>query len=81
MVKFLTRLKNTSWPCKFQIIQISGWSWHYCSSSNVNVEGSPYKVKEEDAAYKNLPKESALPANPIDASIDKWFFISGQPSL
>ncbi|KAJ3008982.1 Inorganic pyrophosphatase [Thoreauomyces humboldtii] len=48
---------------------------------NTNVEKSPYKVGTSDAAYTALPAASPKPAAPIDASIDKWFYISGQPSL
>lgn len=47
---------------------------------NIEVAESPYKVSVEDAAYSAIPADSRQPALPIDASIDKWFFLSGQPA-
>ncbi|RKO94234.1 inorganic diphosphatase [Blyttiomyces helicus] len=51
------------------------------STVNTNVPDSPYRVNTDDASYKALPTESRQAAAPIDASVDKWFFISGQPNL
>ncbi|KAJ3390202.1 Inorganic pyrophosphatase [Lobulomyces angularis] len=48
------------------------------SCSNVTVSDSPHKVSHDDPLYKSLPSESKKPANPIDPSVDKWFFISDQ---
>ncbi|KAG2176603.1 hypothetical protein INT44_007267 [Umbelopsis vinacea] len=48
------------------------------SAVNVTVEGSAFKVSPDDAVIKNLPAASNLAPAPIDSSIDKWFFISGQ---
>ncbi|KAI8917886.1 inorganic diphosphatase [Powellomyces hirtus] len=48
---------------------------------NTSVEKSPYKITTSSAEYKAIPAASPKPAAPIDASIDKWFYISGQPSL
>ncbi|OZJ06844.1 Inorganic pyrophosphatase [Bifiguratus adelaidae] len=45
--------------------------------ANVAVESSPYRVGTEDATYRAIPAASSLPPAPIDASVDKWFFISG----
>ncbi|KAL1923562.1 uncharacterized protein VTP21DRAFT_8542 [Calcarisporiella thermophila] len=45
--------------------------------SNVSVENSPYKVAADDEVVKRIPQEQKKPAAPIDPSIDKWFFISG----
>ncbi|BGP14554.1 hypothetical protein JCM10213_001903 [Rhodosporidiobolus nylandii] len=41
--------------------------------ANLTVEGSPFKVANSDS----VPADSRQPAAPIDASIDKTFFISG----
>ncbi|KAI8912723.1 inorganic pyrophosphatase [Gorgonomyces haynaldii] len=49
--------------------------------ANVSVTESPYTISTDDEQYKNLPKHAPKPANPIDPSIDKWFFLSGQPNL
>ncbi|KAI8377538.1 inorganic pyrophosphatase [Radiomyces spectabilis] len=46
------------------------------SAANVSVEESPYKVAHDDAACTSIPAENVQAAAPIDASIDKWFFIS-----
>jgi inorganic pyrophosphatase len=51
------------------------------SCVNTTVSDSAYCVGVDDEKYKNLPKESAQPAKKIDSSIDKWFFISGQPKI
>ncbi|CAO3687592.1 unnamed protein product [Umbelopsis vinacea] len=48
------------------------------SGVNVTVENSPFKVSADDAVIKSVPAAQALPPAPIDSSIDKWFFISGQ---
>jgi inorganic pyrophosphatase len=48
---------------------------------NTAVDESPYMVDSTDAAYTAVPKESRAPAAPIDGSIDKWFFLSGQSNL
>ncbi|KAJ3333131.1 Inorganic pyrophosphatase [Blyttiomyces sp. JEL0837] len=48
--------------------------------ANTEVADSPYKVGTDDAAYKALPADSRKPAGPIDPSIDKWFYLSGQPA-
>ncbi|KAI9202753.1 inorganic pyrophosphatase [Polychytrium aggregatum] len=51
------------------------------SVSNIHVADSPYRLEESNALYTSIPAESRKPAAPIDPSVDKWFFISGQPSL
>ncbi|KAI8809837.1 inorganic diphosphatase [Cladochytrium replicatum] len=51
------------------------------STSNVAVADSPYKVGAADPTYSGLPKESRIPAAPIDPSVDKWFFIAAGSSL
>ncbi|KAK9766522.1 Inorganic pyrophosphatase [Basidiobolus ranarum] len=33
-------------------------------------------LTSEDDSYKAIPKHSPLPAEPIDSSVDKWFFIT-----
>ncbi|KAH8550830.1 inorganic pyrophosphatase [Umbelopsis sp. PMI_123] len=48
------------------------------STVNVTVDGSAFKVSPDDAVIKNVPAANSLPPAPIDSSIDKWFFISGQ---
>ncbi|CAM0136580.1 Inorganic pyrophosphatase [Umbelopsis sp. WA50703] len=48
------------------------------STVNVTVESSAFKVSPDDAVIKNIPAANNLPPAPIDSSIDKWFFISGQ---
>ncbi|GAB5588460.1 Inorganic pyrophosphatase [Umbelopsis nana] len=48
------------------------------SAVNVTVDNSPFKVSVDDAVIKNIPAAHPLPPAPIDSSIDKWFFISGQ---
>ncbi|KAI9312248.1 inorganic diphosphatase [Dichotomocladium elegans] len=45
-------------------------------TTNVSVEGSPYKVEVDDVAVTSTPAANPLPAEPIDPSVDKWFFIS-----
>ncbi|KAI8927966.1 inorganic pyrophosphatase [Entophlyctis helioformis] len=49
--------------------------------ANATVDESPFKVAADDAAYAALPKSAPKPAHPVDPSIDKWFFLSGQPNL
>ncbi|KAI9303310.1 inorganic pyrophosphatase [Cunninghamella echinulata] len=44
---------------------------------NVTVEDSPFKVSSDDEAVANVPAADVQPPAPIDSSIDKWFFISG----
>ncbi|ORX60295.1 inorganic pyrophosphatase [Hesseltinella vesiculosa] len=44
---------------------------------NVSVEESPYKVTADDASVSSVPAANPKPAASIDASVDKWFFISG----
>ena len=48
---------------------------------NTTVVDSPYRVGTDDAQYQAIPKGPTKPALPIDPSIDKWFFLSGQPNL
>ncbi|KAJ3169854.1 Inorganic pyrophosphatase [Geranomyces variabilis] len=48
---------------------------------NTAVEKSPYQISTDSAEYKAIPAAAGKPPGPIDASVDKWFFISGQPSL
>ncbi|KAJ2959665.1 hypothetical protein NQZ79_g4900 [Umbelopsis isabellina] len=48
------------------------------STVNVTVESSAFKVSPDDAVIKSIPAANNLPPAPIDSSIDKWFFISGQ---
>ncbi|KAI9340795.1 inorganic pyrophosphatase [Zopfochytrium polystomum] len=50
------------------------------SCVNTEVSNSPFKVSTDDSVYKSVPADSRKPANPIDPSIDKWFYLSGQPS-
>ncbi len=42
---------------------------------------SPYHVGVEDGVYTALPADSRAPPAPLDPAVDKWFFISGTPSL
>ncbi|KAJ1339400.1 hypothetical protein BSLG_005966 [Batrachochytrium salamandrivorans] len=49
--------------------------------ANTEVVDSPYKVNADDAQYSALPKSAPKAALSIDSSIDKWFFLSGQPNL
>lgn len=44
-------------------------------STNVTVQQSPQRV--EPSQLPPLPPHQELPPEKIDASIDKWFFISG----
>lgn len=44
-------------------------------STNTNVPQSPSRV--DPSQLPPLPPHEELPAEKIDASIDKWFFISG----
>ncbi|KAG2181019.1 hypothetical protein INT43_008601 [Umbelopsis isabellina] len=48
------------------------------STVNVTVDSSAFKVSADDAVIKSIPAANNLPPAPIDSSIDKWFFISGQ---
>jgi len=45
------------------------------NSSNITVAHSPSRVSPEQ--LPPVPANENLPPAPIDASIDKWFFISG----
>ncbi|KAL0939004.1 inorganic pyrophosphatase [Colletotrichum truncatum] len=45
------------------------------STANVTVNQSPARISAEQ--LPPLPQHQELPAEKIDASIDKWFFISG----
>ena len=45
------------------------------SSTNVTVSHSPSRVAADQ--LPPIPANQELPAEKIDASIDKWFFISG----
>ncbi|KAI9348591.1 inorganic pyrophosphatase [Obelidium mucronatum] len=61
--------------------QIPSQTEHYdITVANTEVADSPYKVAVTDAAYTSLPADSRKPAAAIDASIDKWFYLSGKPS-
>ncbi|CAO3587551.1 unnamed protein product [Absidia cylindrospora] len=44
---------------------------------NIQVEDSPYKIESDDEAFTSAPDADAQPNAPIDSSVDKWFFISG----
>ncbi|CAO3624869.1 unnamed protein product [Cunninghamella echinulata] len=44
---------------------------------NVSVEDSPFKVSSDDEVVASIPAADIQPPAPIDSSIDKWFFISG----
>ena len=46
------------------------------SCANVSVEGSSDKLSTSDPQYNQIPAHAPQPAAPVDASIDKWFFIS-----
>nr|CDI56636.1 probable IPP1-inorganic pyrophosphatase [Melanopsichium pennsylvanicum 4] len=46
------------------------------SLTNSSVQGSKSLVGANDAAVTCVPKANPQPPAPIDASIDKWFFIS-----
>ena len=43
--------------------------------------GAGFKVSTDSEEYKSLPKHDPKPANVIDPTIDKWFFLSGQANL
>ena len=43
---------------------------------NVAVTDSPHKVAADHQSIKSIPAASPKVAAPIDASIDKWFFVS-----
>ncbi|TPX58763.1 inorganic diphosphatase [Spizellomyces sp. 'palustris'] len=51
------------------------------TTANTTVADSPYKVGTDSAEYKSVPASAPKPPGPVDPSIDKWFFISGQPNL
>ncbi|KAF9976827.1 Inorganic pyrophosphatase [Actinomortierella ambigua] len=48
---------------------------------NTNVDASPYKVSNEDERVQGVAINAAKAPAPIDPSIDKWFFISGQTNM
>jgi inorganic pyrophosphatase len=45
--------------------------------TNLSIEGSPGKITTDNPIYKAIPPASPQPPQPIDPSVDKWFFISG----
>jgi inorganic pyrophosphatase len=49
--------------------------------ANVSVEGSPHRVGVTDPIYVAIPAGEDVKADAIDASVDKWFYISGAPNL
>lgn len=51
------------------------------STINTNVADSPYAVGKDDEKVKAIPAPNPLQPAPIDPSVDKWFFLSGQPNL
>ncbi|KAJ1557808.1 Inorganic pyrophosphatase [Nowakowskiella sp. JEL0078] len=51
------------------------------TTSNISVSGSSYTISTSDSTYTSLPQATSKPANQIDSSVDKWFFISGQPKI
>ncbi|KAG0263886.1 Inorganic pyrophosphatase [Mortierella polycephala] len=44
--------------------------------SNTLVQNSPHKVAADSHVVKSIPAASPKPAASIDASIDKWFYVS-----
>ena len=48
------------------------------SSGNTTVSHSPSRISADQLPA--LPAHEELPAEKIDSSIDKWFFISGASS-
>lgn len=48
---------------------------------NTTCDDSVAKVGPEDETYKAIPKANPKAPAAIDPSIDKWFFLSGQPNL
>ncbi|KAL1919749.1 uncharacterized protein VTP21DRAFT_1680 [Calcarisporiella thermophila] len=50
---------------------------HNIQVLNLTVENSPYRVAPDNNVVPNISREHAKPAAPIDPSIDKWFFLSG----
>lgn len=46
-----------------------------CSSTNTTVAHSPSRI--DHSQLPPIPANQDLPPEKIDASIDKWFFISG----
>ncbi|KAI8845520.1 inorganic pyrophosphatase, partial [Chytridium lagenaria] len=53
---------------------------HKLSIVNTQVENSPFKVDFSAEAYTAIPADAKKPANPIDPSIGKWFYLSAQPA-
>ncbi|KAI8892667.1 inorganic pyrophosphatase [Globomyces pollinis-pini] len=51
------------------------------STANVSVADSPYKINGDEEQYKAVPKNNPKAPAAIDPSVDKWFFLSGQPNL
>jgi inorganic pyrophosphatase len=49
------------------------------SVKNATNDVSPYKAA--DTELQSVPKAAPKAPAPIDPSIDKWFFLSGQPNL
>ena len=47
----------------------------YPHSTNLTAANSPSRISQDQ--LPPLPSNQELPAEKIDASIDKWFFISG----
>ncbi|KAJ9079150.1 Inorganic pyrophosphatase [Entomophthora muscae] len=47
------------------------------SIANTTVDSSKFKVAHDDALIKAIPAERIEAPQPIDPSVDKWFFISG----
>ncbi|KAG0224407.1 Inorganic pyrophosphatase [Actinomortierella wolfii] len=46
--------------------------------ANTTVDASPYKISNDDERVQSVPVNAGKAPAPIDPSIDKWFFISGQ---
>jgi len=49
--------------------------------ANVTVDDSPHRIGTTDSIYAAIPIANPQPPCAIDPSIDKWFYISGQPNL
>jgi inorganic pyrophosphatase len=43
---------------------------------NTQVSDSPYKVAADSDAVKAIPPHEDKPGNPIDPSVDKWYFVA-----
>ena len=54
---------------------------YFINAANSTVSDSPFKVSGEEEEFKAVPHHNPLPPASIDPSIDKWFFLSGQPNL